>query len=261
MFMEKRKGISGSTLKLIAVVTMLVDHLGAALMGRLLWANGYMELVASSDMNVINQWFWEYGSLYYGYTAMRMIGRVAFPIFCFLLVEGFLRTGNVRRYALRLGLFALISEIPFDLAFKARVLEFTYQNIYFTLLIGLLTMVAFDRIGKKDWSWWLKLLASGVSLLAGAGLAEILRTDYGATGVVCIIVLYVFRFRKPYQILAGCLVFLWETTAPLAFIPVAFYNGRRGMKLKYLFYLFYPLHLLVIYLICVAVGLGGYTAL
>ena len=258
---SKKKGVSGSTLKLIAVFTMLIDHVGAAILGRYVMLSGYMDLLTTTDVNVINQWLVENATLYYVYTATRMIGRVAFPIFCFLMVEGFLKTRDVKKYALRLGAFALISEIPFDLAFSAEVLEFDYQNVYFTLFFGLLTMVAFDYIAKSKLSKPLTVLGSMLALAAGAGVAELLHTDYGAIGVASILVLYVFRKNKVWQIVSGCLVFLWEFTAPFAFIPIGFYNGKRGLKLKYFFYAFYPLHLAIIYIVCLILGIAAQSAI
>lgn len=93
--MEKKKGISGSTLKMIAIVTMLIDHIGAAVLARLLMVNGLGEL-DQTNTDAIMQWLSANGALYGTYTVMRMIGRVAFPIFCFLLVEGFLHTHDVK---------------------------------------------------------------------------------------------------------------------------------------------------------------------
>lgn len=87
--------------------------------------------------------------LYQTDMVLRGIGRVAFPIFCFLLVEGFLHTKNVWKYAGRLALFALVSEIPFDLAFQGEWLFMGYQNIFFTLLVGLLVMIAFQTAEEK----------------------------------------------------------------------------------------------------------------
>lgn len=258
---QTKKGLSGSTLKIIAIVTMAIDHVGAALLGRLMNVSGYMQAAYASDMTAISEWLMANGLLYGSYMTMRMIGRIAFPIFCFLLVEGFLRTGNVKKYALRLGGFALISEIPFDLAFNAKVLEFTYQNVFFTLFLGLLTMIVFDKIIRTAWPKIVKLLLCAPVLAAGGILAEILQTDYAATGVICIMVLYLFRNSKPWQLVAGCAAFLWELTAPLAFIPIAFYNGERGLKLKYFFYAFYPAHLLIIYLISACMGIAGYAAI
>lgn len=169
--MEKKKGISGSTLKMIAIVTMLIDHIGAAVLARLLMVNGLGEL-DQTNADAIMQWLSANGALYWTYTIMRMIGRVAFPIFCFLLVEGFLHTHDVKKYAMRLGLFALLSEIPFDLAFSSKILEFNYQNVFFTLFIGLLMMIAYRAVEEKEeWNQALKMILYILIVAAGMALA------------------------------------------------------------------------------------------
>lgn len=248
-----RKGISGSTLKLMACIIMLIDHIGAAVVWRMILqraeAQGLVGMIVGDE-------------LYSFYRILRDIGRLAFPIYCFLLVEGFQRTSHKIKYGLRLGLFALVSEIPFDLAFSSRVFDWENQNVFFTLGIGLFAMIAAEK-----WSGMLQktspVIAGCVLELltfgAGAALAEAMCTDYGAKGILCIAVLYLFRKNKLFQTIAGALSFLWETTAPFAFIPIWFYDGRRGVKLKYVFYWFYPLHLLMLYLICVGLGLAGYV--
>lgn len=257
---KEKKGISGSTLKMIAIITMLIDHTGAAVLGRMLMANG-MAGLDGTDIAATMQWLSENGTLYYAYMILRMIGRVAFPIFCFLLVQGFAHTRDKRKYALRLGLFALISEIPFDLAVSSKVLEFNYQNVFFTLFIGLLTMIAYEAVEKKDeWNGILRGACCVGVVLLGMGLAQLLKTDYAAIGVFCIMMLYIFRQKKSTQIIVGCVSFIWEITAPLAFVPIAFYNGKRGWKMKYFFYAFYPLHLLILYVICYFMGIAGYSA-
>jgi len=256
-----KKGISGSTLKLIAIIAMLIDHIGSALLGRFLWKYGYVEMVWSANASRMVEWMEEYGWLYHTYWVMRNIGRIGFPIFCFLLIEGFQKTRDVKKYALRLGTFALLSEVPFDLAFKATVLEFTYQNVYFTLALGLVTMIACDTIGKKSWNKWVKLIGYLLSVAAGAGIAELLRTDYGAKGVLCIMTLYLFHESRVWQVLTGCLAFCWELPALAAFVPIWFYNGQRGLKLKYVFYLFYPLHLFAIYIVSILLGVSDFMAL
>lgn len=258
---KPKKGISGSTLKMIAIVTMLIDHVGAALVTRILIVNGYLDVFNSGDMQVIMSWLQENAALYYTCMIMRLIGRVAFPIFIFLMVEGFEKTRSKTKYAARLGLFALISEIPFDLAFNAKVLEFSYQNVFFTLFIGFLAMMAVDFVNKKKWHVAVRVILTPVIVLLAAAVASLLNTDYGAIGIICIMVMYMFRQNKVGQIIAGCVAFLWEGTAPLAFIPIGFYNGKRGWNLKYVFYAFYPLHLLIIYLICMAMGIHGYAAI
>lgn len=255
--MEKKRGISGSTVKMIAIIAMLLDHIGAGVVGRYISSTGMPLLDSAEGM----QWMSEYGGWMALYSVLRMIGRLGFPIFCFLLIEGFEHTRDVKKYAARLFAFCLISEVPFDLLFNGKVLEFGYQNVFFTLLLGLLTMCAFRYIEQKEWNAVVKVVCYAAALIAGMAAAEFLRTDYAAIGVFSIMVLYVFRKKKAGQIAAGCVVFLWELTAPLAFIPIGFYNGKRGWKLKYFFYLFYPLHLLLLYLICVALGISGFAAM
>ena len=259
--MENKKGISGSTLKIIAIVTMVIDHIGAAVLARLLMVNGLGEL-DQTNADAIMQWLSANGALYWTYTIMRMIGRVAFPIFCFLLVEGFLHTHDVKKYAMRLGLFALLSEIPFDLAFSSKILEFNYQNVFFTLFIGLLTMIAYRAVEEKEeWNQALKVILYILIVAAGMALAYFLKTDYAEKGVFCIMVLYIFHKKKMWQIIAGCASFIWETPALFGFIPIAFYNGTRGWKMKYFFYIFYPAHLLILYLLCYFMGISGYSGI
>lgn len=257
---SERRGLSGSTLKLIAVISMLIDHTGAVLLARLLIQfRGLDSLIAWDDFFRYFPWVSDYDTLYNVYQIMRDIGRIAFPIYCFLLVEGFEKTRSRKRYALRLAVFALVSEIPFDLAFSATVLEFSYQNVFFTLALGLFAMMACEA--AKTWGKIRNFAASGF-LCAGifmvfAAAAEYLQTDYGATGVICIMVLYLLRDRKVLQLLGGALSFCWEIPAPLAFVPLACYNGKRGLRLKYFFYLFYPLHLLLLYLTGMWLGIGN----
>lgn len=258
---SKRRGISGSSLKIIAVFTMLVDHFAAGVLGRYLSIAGLGSLDAENAA-MVQQWLQQHADLYGIYMGMRMVGRIAFPIYCFLLVEGFEHTSSRMKYAMRLLAFAVISELPFDLLFKGRVLEFGYQNVFFTLFLGLAAMIGMDLVKEKFGSSQVLMTLLDVVVIAACMMAaKFLRTDYAAIGVVCIVVIYLSRKKKALQIGAGCLVFLWEITAPLAFIPIAFYNGKRGWNLKYFFYLFYPVHLLLLYLLCIALGISTYPAL
>ena len=259
--MTERNGLNGSTLKMIAIITMLIDHIGAAVIGRMLILQGVNGLDTSDNTAVMN-WLSGNANLYWTYTIMRMIGRIAFPIFCFLLVQGFLHTHDVRKYAIRLGLFALISEIPFDLAFKSKWMEWGYQNVFFTLFIGLLTMMLYHAVEEKtEWNMGIRAVLYIAILAAGMLLAYLLKTDYAEKGVFCIMILYIFRKNKRWQLLAGCASFLWESAAVLAFIPIALYNGKRGFGGKYFFYIFYPAHLLVLYLLCCLMGIGQIPAI
>lgn len=259
--LRMKRGISGSTLKLIAVITMIIDHTAAGILGRYLSISGFGSLDAA-NMDGINQWMLQNGQLFQIYYIMRMIGRIAFPIYCFLLAEGFEHTHNQMKYAARLLPFAVVSELPFDLLFNGSVLEFGYQNVFFTLFFGLLVMMGM-RWAKEHMirSPLAGTLLNCAVAAAGMAAAHFAKTDYAATGVLCIVVIYVFRKKKVWQIVAGCIVFLWELTAPLAFIPIGFYNGRRGWNLKYFFYLIYPVHLLVLYLICMGLGIASYPAM
>ena len=227
---KKFSGISGSTLKIIAIILMFIDHVGAAVFER--------GLLASSTVRS-NTELWE--SLRNIDIVLRKIGRPSFPIFCFLLVEGFLHTKDTKKYALRLGLFALISEIPFDLAIRGQFLEFGAQNVFFTLFIGLLVMMAASYVQEKQKSL-LQLPIFAIGLLA----AYLLKTDYSYRGILLIIAIYVCRFDKYVQAAAGAVAVTWELPAPLAFLPILFYNGKRGISMRYFFYWFYPVHLLLL---------------
>ncbi|MCD7885495.1 MAG: conjugal transfer protein TraX [Lachnospiraceae bacterium] len=227
-------GISGSTLKLIAIITMLIDHTGATVLrsiARLPAVTGNAAL-RSTWVNI--------------YNISRDIGRIAFPIFCFLLVEGFLHTRSPKKYAGRLFLFALISEIPFDIALKGSWCYPDKQNVYFTLLIGLLVMIAIRWITDNGTR---RLILSALPVALGMLLAWLLKTDYDYKGVFLIAVLYLMRDTRIYQCLGGAAAISWELPAPIAFIPIYFYNGKRGISLKYVFYWFYPVHLMVLYAI------------
>ncbi len=236
-----KKILSGSALKVIALISMLIDHVGAVLVERAI-------LVYSYD-------YFKYKQLLNADIILRSIGRIAFPIYCFLLVEGFLHTKNIKKYMIRLALFALISEIPFDLATSGKIINLNCQNIFFTLLIGLSVITLLECMGRCEALSKMIKICLGI-LLTGAGalLAQFLNTDYGLRGVLPIVALYLFRFDRLKQVCAGALAFSWEFPAPLAFLPVLFYNGKRGKGNQYLFYIFYPLHLGFLYFIAVMSG-------
>lgn len=332
MSMENRtaqkKGITGSTLKITACALMLIDHIGAVFL------EGFLRTKMTSavmDLEQQQDFLSRYGTIYYLDLAMRLMGRLAFPIFCFLLLEGFSHTRNVKKYAFNLGLFALISEIPFNLAFTTALgghLQYGlfypgYQNVFFTLFLSLLTLCGYrylkehrgcyttGRGGKllavlagilgdafvsyfiaknfgnylavfdaaEQWMVWLLtaiffvliLLMVGIYakkhggaaalnlscdlavLALGIWAAEFLKTDYAGTGILTVAAMYYFRENKEKSMAWGCAVLTifnpMEVTAFLALLPVKRYNGERGLKMKYFFYVFYPAHLLILYLI------------
>ena len=247
---RKVKGLSGSALKWIAIITMLIDHIGAILVNESL-GQKIVDLYNITDPDKINKIYELIPEIY---MAMRMIGRLAFPIFCFLLVQGFIHTRNVKTYAIRLGIFALISEIPFDLALNKTPFYWGYSNVFFTLLCGLLVMIGLEAVDEKlqlekVWKLFVKIGVLGIGML----VATLLHTDYSWIGVLCITLLYITRNNKRDQIIMGCAGFSFEIAALLAFIPIGFYNGKRGMNMKYFFYAFYPVHLFILYLITLSI--------
>ena len=176
---------------------------------------------------------------------LRMAGRLAFPIYCFLLVEGFLHTHDFKKYALRMLGFALISEWPFDWAFFSGV-YWGHQNVYFTLLLGLLAMKALDTYQTPEGMPALKgILGAAACFLAAA----LLHCDYDVLGLALILALYMTRKDKRAQCIAGAVFSLFEPVAPLAFGLVWFYSGERGGSSKleqWAFYWFYPAHIFVL---------------
>ena len=223
---ERWKVLDGSLLKLLAVVLMIQDHVASIL----LYNTRYI--------------LFSIGTRVYDlYDVMRIIGRLSFPIFAFLLVEGFMHTRSVKRYAGNLLLFAILSEIPWDLAHSGKLL-YGGQNVMFTLLFGLLGVwVIRDFQSDKK-----KLLALLLGLLA---LSVVFRADYGCAGFGFVLLLYLLRDQKIFRCIVGSCFLPDRWIAGLAFLPISLYNGKRGFihskPLKYAFYLIYPLHLLVLF--------------
>lgn len=251
MIEMQKKGISSSTLKFWAMILMIIDHGASVLLGKFLVENGiydvgryelsyYKELLSAGTV----------GIAYIAFQIIRQgIGRLAFPVFCFFLVEGFQKTRNRQKYMGRLILFTLLSEIPYDLAFYESLFYPKDQNVFFTLLLGFCLLTGFEAAEKMIERVEIRFLTYGVITLIACLFAVGLQCDYDFKGILAIALLYLFRFNKTEQMLAGCVAFSWEITAPLAFIPIAFYNGKRGKSGKYFFYVMYPLHLWLLYLL------------
>ena len=206
------KCINGFTLKLFAILCMLIDHIGVLFFHNIL--------------------------------LFRIIGRMAFPIFCFLIVEGFHHTKSHINYLIRLLLFALISEIPFNLTFFGSLFYPGKQNVFFTLAMGLLCLFCLEEMNTR------RIFV--VPLVLIWLLAYAIHADYGIAGVLVICVFYLTREMPVVQILLTGLIFYYEFSALqlyalFAFIPILLYNRKRGPDFKMLFYWFYPVHLLVLY--------------
>ncbi len=232
MAAKKKSGfLSSNVLKIIAMVTMVIDHANVIFIGA-----------------QANLW--------------RNIGRISFPIFAFLIAEGAVHTKNKLKYAVRLLIFAFISEVPYDIAFNGKWLEFENQNVFFTLFLGLISVYALDFLRDR------RLGVLGVISTFACGIAAaVLSSDYGFMGVVVIALMYIFSTVKTGVRYLGFAIAGFMTSivygfplsfgfipaqvyAALSFIPLALYNGRRGRKMnKYFFYLFYPAHILILYAI------------
>ena len=230
----KKLSLSGAALKWVAIVTMFMDHLAAAV---LMPAYGvYFSFSGLSWIDMLmatDSWMFRFCLF------LRLAGRLAFPLFCFLLVEGICHTRSVVRYGRNLFVMALLSEFPFYLCFG------NHGNVMWTLLLGLLACMCL----KKGWVASLFIWPFAfLGMVAVAVLAEVLQTDYGAFGVVLILVLYILREKRVLRCLAGAVLSAMKSlTAPLAFLFIWFYNGTRGRQMKWFFYLFYPVHLLLLY--------------
>lgn len=226
--MEKFKYLTSFELKLIALITMTFDHIGAVLLPQ------------------------------YGF--LRIIGRIAFPIYAFLIVEGLFYTRDIKKYILRLFIFALISELFFDMAFYDCFIYKGHQNVFFTLFIGLITVYFTDLIREKMYEddkkpkylWGILLV---IIFIIGIVIADLLRTDYAFYGVFMIYCFYMFRFNYLSQIISLGYIngFLMGGTQGYALLAMPFiylYNQKLGKyKLKWLFYLYYPIHLLILFFI------------
>lgn len=223
--MKKYQILDGTTLKIIAMISMVFDHTGDVFSPNVMWP--------------------------------RMIGRLAMPIFSFFIAEGFAHTRDKKRYLGRLGLFALISEIPFDLAFDGR-LGLGHQNIMLTFFLAGLALMLFDRIRGGNGSEGERIpvvkTVLGVFAVAGiAALALLLRADYTVFAVIAVFLFYVLRQKHPLLRSGVGVAFLaltrtigYYAATGFSFIPLSLYNGQKGKGLKWLFYIFYPGHLLLL---------------
>ena len=244
-------------LKIIALSTMIIDHIGFFLTAPAI----RLGLGHITHM-------------------MRYIGRIAFPLYAFFIGEGCRHTKNMRKYLSRLFIFALVSEIPFDLlraaAFETPVnsftglFDFSAQNVFFTLFLGALSIAVYLHVGKSQ----KKVVAAAVGLVATVLLAftaEFINSDYGFIGVLLIALPVIIsdvcpeNIRKYVKlfIMVLCLVSLYSgdivvflPPALIALLFILLYNGIKGKSAKWAFYLAYPVHMVILYLIWILGGIS-----
>ncbi len=228
--------MSAFVLKIIALISMTCDHSSYVIFGH--------------------------------FSFLNYIGRLAFPIFAFQISEGYIHTKNLKKYLLRLFVFALISQIPFML-FTSIYSSNLYLNIFFTLFLGLIAITIFDFLNKIECKnknmHYLYIFIGVVFAIITALLSEILHCDYGYYGVSIIFIFYLFKKHRLLMNIAFILctiiyqfpnvlfstnskIYIYIiifTCLPLMFINL--YNNKKGKDIKYLLYLFYPLHLLILF--------------
>ena len=239
-------GLSSFSLHILAMTFMLMDHMWATVVPGNLWLN--------------------------------CVGRLAFPMFAFMLVEGYHRSRSVRKYMLRLLVFAIVSEPPFDLMVSGILLYPFYQNVMWTLLLGLGTIYLIDRL-IGDRQSLIRLLAAFAAVVVSAVLATLLMLDYYGYGIMTVLTFYIFRGDNwlprlgqliclgiinleliggqviPVSLLGLSFDFPQQGFALLSLVFIWLYNGRQGphgKAVKYSFYVFYPLHMLILGLIAIA---------
>lgn len=241
--MEKRFDLSAAALHVLAMALMLCDHLWATLLPAQEW--------------------------------LTCVGRLAFPMFAFMAVEGYFHTRSFKRYALRMLVFALLSEIPFDLMYGGTWFYPVHQNVIWTLLIGLLGIRAMEAVREKGKLWLYVLTCVGVTALSAA-LGTLGMVDYYGAGVLTVFVFYFFHGREWWKLLGQILALYWinvrmlggqvypmtilgmdvelsqQGLALLALVPIWLYRGRQGhhsRAFQYVCYAFYPVHMLILALI------------
>lgn len=226
---------------MIAFIFMLCDHIGYVLIENgVLYGQNPMYWNLALQTAAGQRW-------YLAARILRFIGRLSFPIFAFLAAEGFAHTGNRRRYIMRLALFALISEVPFDLAIKHTVWYPDYQNVMFTLLFGVLALCTVDKLRKRH------IIFQMLAVAFFCWAAYIAKSDYGPVGVLLTASMYMFRLDRKLCIITGAFISALESltysgVGALAYVFIWLYNGKRGeMPMKYFFYIGYPAHLLLFY--------------
>ncbi|MGN9165791.1 TraX family protein [Tissierellaceae bacterium HCP3S3_D8] len=244
--MIKKETFTANQLKLIAIVAMLIDHIATTIIWRL-----YLDATIVDGVDMMGDLIPEKAKqLYFIYIIMRIIGRLAFPIFAFMIVEGFLHTTNLKRYMKRLFIFALISEIPYDIANSRKIISFYGQNVIWTLLIGLITLYFIKRFENHE----KKVALTIIFVLLAEIITFLIQSDYNLGGVLLITIIYLFR-NDPRRLIIGEIValiiialnFMWiQLFGLIAFILLRHYNGTIGKGNKYLFYVFYPIHLLIL---------------
>lgn len=247
----KKKGISQEGLKLIACLTMLIDHIGYELI---------YPLYARTEL------IYEPGTLYNIYLLCRCVGRIAFPIFAFLLVEGIHHSRNRKKYALRLVIGALLSEIPYNLLVSGEPF-WQQQSVMVTLILGFCAVLCMEKCRSLAWK--------PVVVIPFAVLGKLFMADYGWAGVALIALfalsrelyhpnlvrtggmIVLFHYMSSYILRFGNFEIPMQVLGALSMLFIGSYDGRKithSKAAKWGFYLFYPVHLLILWALGTLLG-------
>ncbi len=215
--------MSSSTLKILGCIFMLIDHIGFAFFPNL--------------------------------PILRIIGRLAFPIFAFQISIGYEKTSNKKKYITRMLIFALASQLPFDLFRHSIGLDTISLNIGFTFFLSLICISLIDNLKKKN------VLLTLIALISILATAYIVDVDYSIFGILLVLIFYLIDINKNFMrllIFSTISIFIYflylnpaiiEFYALISLVLIIFYNEKKGINLKYAFYIFYPLHMLLLFLI------------
>ena len=222
---QKNFQLNSAQMKYIAFVSMFIDHFNKAIITPKL--NYQQPLVFISSL-------------------FDIIGRIAFPIFAFMIVEGFYKTKSRWKYLRNLLIFAVISEIPYDM-FQSKVfVNSRSQNIMWALALGLLTLIIIDKLKEKIKNKYIWILVSVIIVAINAILATLLSFDYDYYSIIIIFILYIFYDNRFVGSLLSYLAIIKEIYAILGFAIINLYNGEKGKQNKLFNYLFYPTHLFIL---------------
>ena len=225
--LDKLRIFSGAQLKYIAFLSMLADHVNKALIYPFLSGEGILQRISD---------------------AFNILGRIAFPLFAFFLVEGFFKTGNRKKYLASLLIFGIISEIPFDMALSGVFFEPNSNNIMFTLALMLITIWIIDTLKEKmqnmsKYIWYpFSFVIVGIMCI----ISMVTGLDYEYHAIMIGYLFYIFYNKRVFAIFLGYLAIFKEVWSLLGFSLILTYNGKRGKQNKLFNYCFYPGHLLIL---------------
>lgn len=245
-YIYEKKGLirlTNNQLKIIAMITMLIDHIGYMLIlnGKLygydIQLYSYVSVIKSAQNWMLL------------YRICRMIGRISFPLYSFCIVEGFIRTNNLFKYFLRLLVLAIISEIPFNLMVNNSILHIGMQNVIWTYLIGIIVLFLIKKANGIP-------VIQMIIFVFGCLLAYFAKTDYNYYGILLMVMFYLTRTDRKLRTLSNALITgimslsVDYGSAAISSLFIHWYDGTKGiLNLKKVFYYFYPIHMLILYLI------------